>query len=528
MLRFPDRGSLKQSIRHQLLITCVGAFLLFDAATGISESGTPAKISPRELTRSLTSKLLSFHYGAFSVGAGQVLDSSIAVAEGALDLSAGSLVKGEVWVINGNLILGGDAHIDGTVHLVNGSLFQSKESTISGTIQQYRCECRLDQDRYHKNKQVAFRSKVDPKSLKPRLVAGAGPDTRVDYSTVFIGVARGNPENPRPHWRGDARLIVPFRENTRGFVGFDAGLQIPLTKRGTTLHVEGFKKTVTNDDWQFTSKENSAALILTHNDFLDYYERSGAAIGVTFHPSKPLSLDGGIYLDHSQSLSTRGVASLANNRLPLRDNPAVDRSEIFGTMFIARYDTRDDPLRPSSAIYGQLLIDAGWKVHPGDFDFATVTLDLRRYNRLWWGINLDMRGRLFTATRDLPRQRLQALNGYGGVRGLHDIPFPDRRGDRLALLSAELRVPLPAIPVFKIVFTRWDMLLFADAGILRLEGGSAGAFKFLNTDHRAWGKSVGFGISGESFLPYVGLYVAQDLDGRNKHPRFIIRAERSF
>jgi hypothetical protein len=36
------------------------------------------------------------------------------------------------------------------------------------------------------------------------------------------------------------------------------------------------------------------------------------------------------------------------------------------------------------------------------------------------------------------------------------------------------------------------------------------------------------GISGESFMPYLGLYVAQDLDRDRFEPRVILRFERSF
>jgi outer membrane protein assembly factor BamA len=114
------------------------------------------------------------------------------------------------------------------------------------------------------------------------------------------------------------------------------------------------------------------------------------------------------------------------------------------------------------------------------------------------------------------------------MRGMHDIPFPVSRGDRLALFSTELRIPLPQVPVIKILYTRWNLLLFSDVGLLRLDGGSSGPFRFLNTQKEAWGKSIGIGVSGEAFLPYLGFYVAQDLTRGNKRPRFIVRAERSF
>jgi hypothetical protein len=87
---------------------------------------------------------------------------------------------------------------------------------------------------------------------------------------------------------------------------------------------------------------------------------------------------------------------------------------------------------------------------------------------------------------------------------------------------------MPEIPVLKVLFTSWDLTAFGDLGLLQLDGGSEGAFSFLDTKLDRWGKSVGIGISGESFLPFLAFYVAQDLDRHNKRPRFIIRANRSL
>jgi outer membrane protein assembly factor BamA len=360
------------------------------------------------------------------------------------------------------------------------------------------------------------------------LAAGSAATNRVDYETVFLGIERGNPDNPHPHWRGHARLLIPFRDNTRGFLGFDLDLLIPLRGRTVGLQLQGFKKTVSNDIWQYPADENGCALLISHTDFLDYYERSGGRIGVVINPGHSLMIAGAAYLDHSQSLRTTSVSSLANNDRPLRSNPAIDRGEILGVDLTATYDTRDNPGRPSSAWFLQGTVDAGFKTGPGDFSFTTLMLDVRRYNRVWRRVNLDLRARIFTGWSDLPRQRLQSLNGYGGVRGMHDIPFPDARGDRLALFSTELRIPLPQIPVIKILYTRWDILFFGDIGVLRLDGGAAGPFRFLNSPKDAWGKTVGIGVSGEAFLPYLGFYVAQDVTRFNKRPRLIIRAQRSF
>ncbi len=486
------------------------------------------RISPKQLTQLLRDSSRAVHRGDYSLTAGKIAESSLVIVQGSLDVASGIVLKGEVWIINGDLILAGDSHVEGRVNIVDGGLYQSQGSSITGRIEHYHCSCKLDADEFNKSGRMAFRKTADPKSLDPRIEAGSESTNRVDYETVFLGLGRGNPDNPRPHWRGHAHLLIPLRENTRGFLGLDLELNIPISGRAVGLQIQGFKKTVTNDSWQYPVSENGAALLLSHSDFLDYYERSGGRAGMVIDPGHSLSFAGGIYLDHSQSLRTVSVSSLANNGRPLRDNPPVDRGEILGLDLSATYDTRDDPVRPASAWYLQTSVDAGFRAGPGDFGFTTLTLEACRYNRLWRKINLDLRARVFTGWRDLPAQRLQSLNGYGGVRGLHDIPFPDRRGDRMALASAELRIPLPQLPVFKILYTRWDLLVFADAGLLRMDGGAAAPFRFLNVPKSEWGKSIGIGVSGEAFLPYLGFYVAQDVTRLNKRPRFIVRAARSF
>lgn len=509
-------------------IACLVLVVLLGVAPAVAKSDRPRKLSPKILTEKIQSQECEVHYGDLSVAAGDSAAGPMAVVEGSLDLAAGSVVTGTVWIVNGDLILSGDATLDGPVHLVNGQLFQAREATLSGSLRKYRCECRLDAPRYETTNDAVFIHKEQPNALGIRRQIGLGPVNRADYSSLMIGAARGDENFLRPHWRGHAQLIFPFRDNTRGYLGFDMGAAFPVSGRRAELRVAGFKKTVTNDDWQLSYAENAAMLELSHNDFFDYYERSGGRIGLWLHPKWEWQIEGGVYFDHSQSLETRSVPSLANNGRPLRDNPPIDEGEILGGTIAVTYDTRIAPEHPKSAWFGSARLEHGFADGPGDFYFTTLTLDLSRYNRLWRAFNIDFHGRIFTAFDDLPRQRQQSLNGYGGVRGLHDIPFDVRRGDRVGLFSTELRIPMPDLPVMKILFTRWDLTAFGDLGLLALEGGSEGAFAFLDTKLDDWGKSVGIGISGESFLPYVGLYVAQDLDRHNKRPRFIIRANRSF
>ena len=72
-----------------------------------------------------------------------------------------------------------------------------------------------------------------------------------------------------------------------------------------------------------------------------------------------------------------------------------------------------------------------------------------------------------------------------------------------------------------------SVLLFSDIGLLVQAEDPDDPFAFLEAPWEDWGKSVGLGVSGESILPYVGFYVAKDLDD-GRGVRAILRIERSF
>jgi hypothetical protein len=92
----------------------------------------------------------------------------------------------------------------------------------------------------------------------------------------------------------------------------------------------------------------------------------------------------------------------------------------------------------------------------------------------------------------------------------------------------ELRKRLPTLPIFRWLFTSWDAVAFSDIGLLARAANPKSPFGFLDTPFNDWKKSAGIGISGESFLPYVGIYIAQDLDRARRNPRVIVRLTRSF
>jgi hypothetical protein len=225
------------------------------------------------------------------------------------------------------------------------------------------------------------------------------------------------------------------------------------------------------------------------------------------------------------------VITIFGDKDDLPTNPAVDDGLHAGVVLGAVYDTRIDRLYPRDAWRVGFELERG-RVDPdsggaADIDYTALTMVANRYTRLPWRLQWDIGARVFTAFDPVPYQRYQTLNGYGGVRGAADRPFDVVRGNRLAWLSTELRRELPTLPVFDWIYARWDFLLFADIGLLARVPDDDGAFDFI-ADLSGWIKTVGFGISGESFPPYLGVYFAQELDPDRPNPRLIVRLARSF
>ncbi len=488
----------------------------------------PEKLSRAELTDRLDFTADRVFYGGVMIAADDTLVGPVVVIRGALDIQDRGVLLGDAWIINGKLILNGLAAVTGVTNLVNSTEYMSRQSAVHGGIRYYSCECALDAESFETEARVSFIKKEDPKAIKIKRAVKIGDLNRTEYSILKIGLERFNPRRKDPYIRGHALLHVPIWKENGGFLGFDVDLAVPLKGRSLELVLQGFKRSWTNDNWQLSLMENSLIVALTGNDFLDYFERRGASIGIRFRPKEYLAIESNVSYQEDVSLRAREIPSFLKGYDCFRENPPIadgNRLALSGSFI---YDTRYDPIRPAGAWYISLMIEKGVADGPGDFSYTTFEADVRRYNSLPFGLNLDVRGRCFSSFDPVPPQATRSLNGYGGIRGTHDFPFPVARGNRLALFSIELRTGMPALPLLRKFLLRWNFLVFSDMGLLVMEDHARRPFDFLDTPFDRWKQTIGLGITAESFLPYVGLFVAQDLDQDKFEPRVIFRVQRSF
>jgi len=486
------------------------------------------KIKPEKLTAMVDLPSREVYYGGLMIAAGDTVSGPVVVIKGSLDIQDGAVLDGDAWVINGDMILTGAAVIRGKACIVNGSEYLSHEARIEGGIFYYWCECRLDDKKFEDSGEVAFLKEEDPRAVRTKLAYRPGRPTRVDYEAFRIGFARENERHKDPYTKIHAFLHVPIWKDSGGFLGFDTGVSVPVSGDDLRLEFRAFKRTESNDVWQCGRLENGFFVMMTADDYLDYWERRGGEVGLLWNLTGYLTLGGNVSLQEDVTLDAMRIPSLLRNTGRYRENPAIDEGERLAVDLRFSYDSREDETWRRSAWRLDLWMEKGFKTGQFDFSYEAFDIDLARYQYLGRSSRVDLRGKIFSTFSAVPGQITRSLGGYAGVRGARDIPFPVEKGDRLALFTVEARTRLPEIWGVRWLFTCWDLIVFSDIGLLADAADKEAPFGFLDTPFEEWVKTAGIGFCGQSFLPYVGFYVAQDLDRDRFEPRALLRFEKTF
>lgn len=519
--------------RRPLIACLVVATLL--ALLQTNASGEPERISPEDLTKRLSALDAQVYYGGLLVNPGETVRGTIIVVKGSLDIQDGGMVDGDVWVVNGRLVMTGACRITGRVDLVNSERFSSRAATVSGPVAMHKCEGVLDAERYEQTGELTFIEEDDPTELKPRFDISPAPPSRVRYGLLQVGFTRENEwriPDTYTRWRAMVDLPIYF-DQPHGYLGFKIDGRVPVDGRVLGLVFAGYKTLHTEDSWQVSRRENGLFLLTAASEFADFYEKRGGLVGLEYRPNNDFTATLVAGYQQEVSMGKHRAFSITGNTDRLPDNPPITNGDRALAQLHVHWDTRADGYWPRNAwrLFAEVEVS---KVSPDDVDLAddmmtTLAVGAYRYNRLPFGMQWDLGGRLFTAFDPIVPQLSQSLGGYGGVRGGFDAPFPTRRGDRLAVVSTELRKSMPGMPIVSLFFTEWNLVGFFDAGYLTVAGDPTDAFDFLGDPVANWRRSVGGGISGESFMPYVGLYVAKELGQTAREDvRVIFRLQRSF
>jgi len=402
-------------------------------------------------------------------------------------------------------------------------------------VRLYDCECEIEHETYENTGTLVFEKSEDPWAIHPHLAFDLARPSRVRYDVLRVGIRRESEFRADPYVRWDVMADIPtYADTQHGFFDFTASATVPLPRRGLDLVARGYKTLHTEDRWRIGPGKNSVLLLFFGEERVDYYEKRGGELGVHWQPTYAFRADVDGFLQDDVSMGRDDAFVFFGGTDDLPVNPDIEDGTRYGVRLHLAYDTREDVAWPGDAWRvwaraegGNLAPDAAGIA---DYYYRAFSFGAGVYRRLPWNVHWSAGGRLHSSTTRIPAQLSSSLGGDGGIRGTNDAPFDVPRGDRLALVSTELRVPLPLLPYFDWVFSLWDLVIFADMGYLKAAPDPSDAFAFLEDSLGMWKKSVGFGIAGESFAPYFGIYVGQELDtdGDRPDPRVTFTFERSF
>jgi hypothetical protein len=166
-------------------------------------------------------------------------------------------------------------------------------------------------------------------------------------------------------------------------------------------------------------------------------------------------------------------------------------------------DTRVDPAFPRNAVHAIASIEQ-LRLH-SNVRVTRWATDARGYLGIFGSTVLALRAATIQASASLPPFEQSLLGGSGSVRG---YDFGDRAGDNLALLSAEVRVPLTS----PVVLGRLGVKGFIDAGTVYPSGAKLSAQTF--------DRGVGGGVFMTWAVLRVGLDVAWPVSSTSNTPRW--------
>jgi hypothetical protein len=308
------------------------------------------------------------------------------------------------------------------------------------------------------------------------------------------------------------------------------------TDRILEAGVEAYSLADSRDRWHITTGENTAAAILIHEEFRDYFGREGAALRLGFATRDEEGfLETAITFaaDRYRSLDREVNWALFGGGKRFSENPAIHEGLMRSLLFSAGFS---DAGRSWHGPEGWALhasaefADRSW--FGGDFQFQQYMADVRRYQALGEYDQLNMRVRLGTSGGDLPLQRSFSLGGPATLPGYAFNAFPSDSllGNRLLLLNVEYRLngdflgDLSFWPSW--LMRHINLLLLFDAGVIR--AAPNGTSPFQGFGGLRWNEvrsDLGIGITTQSGSFRVAAVWPTD---RADPPRLLLRFARPF
>ena len=457
------------------------------------------------------------------------INTNVVVKAG--DLTVFGRITGDVLVVGGDLYLREGAYIGGNIKVINGDVVKDEDAVVVGYIDKSSSK----REKPYREQEKNFRRS------STRLNANwVNEATNLDnfifrYNRVE-GLFLGLGSNKRYYW-DDQRSYSMFGSVGYGFKSHAWRGNLGLSRQfafddGQMFEIEGEGHSLTDskDEWLIGVHENTAAAMLIHEDYRDYFRRDGYGINAGYALQQDYviaQVKAGYLADEYRSMDNKTEWSLFGGNKLFRPNPAIDEGKMRGIVASAGLST------VTSTIDGP----EGWSIHTtaefmntrygGDFRFDRYVADIRRYQPLGRWDNLNIRFRVGSSEGVLPFQKEFDMGGLGTVQG---YPFKEEQGNRMLLMNAEFIIngdflgDLAFWPSW--LMRGLNIIVLTDAGLVRSVAPAARWTEgFENIQFSDFKHDVGAGISTRNGSFRAAFVWRTD---RSEPPRFIFRFARPF
>ncbi len=339
-------------------------------------------------------------------------------------------------------------------------------------------------------------------------------------------------------WRGRGQSWFDLYGHAGyGFARKRACYQIGLErnffgKYGPIIGAEAHDVVHSEDEWIIPTFENSLAALFLREDFQDYFRRAGYSAYISHDLSEYLTLTAEYRQDHHYDLKRKTQWSIFGGDKKFRENPLIDEIEFRSVAATAILDTRNDYKYPNQGwlinITGEF---AGKDFKNPTVDFNRYIVDIRRYQPITSGENLDFRVRAGSSFGHLPRQLQFDIGGLSTIRGYNYKEFANdssNQTNRLLLGNIEYRIFGRRSPFNRMLGgSDFSLILFADAGMVWSVADTVKAQQGF--DHLDWDDlytAVGFGIGNRE--GNVRLDFAKRMDRKGEPLVVTFRINRPF
>jgi len=456
-------------------------------------------------------------------------------------------VDGDVVAIFGSVELDSTARVKGDVVSVGGKIYRSRAARVGGDLVQTSLTgVKIDDGDQHVSVGIGGVS-VGPKRgdewERPRPSRGRHLDSPFEsepfmfrYNRVeglFLGLKLN-----RNEWRDRNNAWFDLYGHAGyGFSRKRACYQIGIEreffgKYGPVIGVETHDIVHSEDEWMIPTFENSLAALFLREDFHDYFRQVGYSGYVTHDLSEYLTLTAAYRRDHHYHLQRKTQWSIFGGDKKFRENPMIDEIDYKNVAATITLDTRNDYKYPNQGWLINLSGEfAGKRFKNPDVDFDRFIFDIRRYQPITSGENLDFRVRVGSSRGKLPSQLQFDLGGLSTLRGYKFKEFSNDSStmtNRMLLGNIEYRIHGRRNPLNQMLGENdFSFILFADAGLVWSVNDSLKAQQgFNNLDWEDLYTAVGFGLANRE--GNIRLDFAKRMD-RKKEPLLVtFRINRPF